>query len=456
MKKLVSVVIRTKNEERWISKCLQEVFNQAHDDFDVEVIIVDNNSSDKTLEKIKQFDGIKTILPYNDKDYFPGKALNLGIKEAKGNFIACLSGHCVPSSPQWLKNLLRNFNREIKVAGIYGRQEPYDFTPDADKRDLALTFGLDRKVQIKDSFFHNANSMIRKDLWESIPFDESATNIEDRIWAKEALQRGYRIIYEPEASVYHYHGIHQNGDEKRCRNAVRILENLYSDYPYRSIDVKKLNIVAIIPIKGEIQYLAGKPLLAYTAQRALESKYIKKTIISTDNPELARIGEKFGAETPFIRDKTFSESHIDLARVFQYSLNKIEETKIFPDIIVCLEITFPFRTNDLIDNMILHLTQKGLDSVVAAKLENKAVWKEKDDGVVQLDEGFTPRQFKSPTFVELRGLACVTHPEFLRSGNIFGQKMGIYEVKNPYSPLEIRDEKDTEMASFLIKKWFYE
>jgi len=62
---------------------------------------------------------------------------------------------------------------------------------------LPLLFGLDRKVQIKDSFFHNANSTIRMDLWRQIPFDETVTNIEDRAWAQQVLARGYRIIYEP-------------------------------------------------------------------------------------------------------------------------------------------------------------------------------------------------------------------------------------------------------------------
>lgn len=51
------------------------------------------------------------------------------------------------------------------VAGVYGRQEPMSFSSDLDKRDLLITFGLDRRVQMKDSFFHNANSMIRREIY---------------------------------------------------------------------------------------------------------------------------------------------------------------------------------------------------------------------------------------------------------------------------------------------------
>ena len=47
----VSIIIRTKNEERWISSCLRAVLDQSYKDF--EIIIVDNNSNDKTVEKAK-------------------------------------------------------------------------------------------------------------------------------------------------------------------------------------------------------------------------------------------------------------------------------------------------------------------------------------------------------------------------------------------------------------------
>src|SRR3989338_6117868 len=175
MKKPISIIIRTKDEERWIGQCLQAVFSQERKDF--EVIIVNNKSRDKTIEKAKQFKIDKVI---TCTEYLPGKALNIGISQSRGKYIVCLSGHCIPVNSKWLTYLLDNFN-DPAVAGVYGRQEPMEFTSNSDKRDLALVFGLDRKIQLKDSLFHNANSMIRRDVWERAPFDEGVTNIEDRV-----------------------------------------------------------------------------------------------------------------------------------------------------------------------------------------------------------------------------------------------------------------------------------
>jgi glycosyltransferase involved in cell wall biosynthesis len=71
----ISIVIRTYNEEKWIRHCLISVFSQ---DFkDIDVVIVDNNSTDKTLDIVKEFP-IKKII--NIEKYLPGLALNMGSK----------------------------------------------------------------------------------------------------------------------------------------------------------------------------------------------------------------------------------------------------------------------------------------------------------------------------------------------------------------------------------------
>ena len=446
----VSIIIRTKDEERWITHCLQGVFSQTHTD--IEVILVDNDSSDKTVEKAKQFPIRKVV---SCAEYRPGKALNAGIREAVGEYLVCLSGHCIPVNEHWLANLVRAME-DPKVAGVYGRQEPMAFTPDADKRDLLLVFGLDRKVQIKDSFFHNANSLIRRALWQQIPFDEAVTNIEDRAWAQEVLARGYTIVYEPGASVYHHHGIHHDGNAERCTKVMRVLERLSAPYGYKSLDIDRLNTVAIIPVRGEIRTVNDRPLLAYTVERALESQVIKRTIVSTDSPAIAKLAESLGAEAPFIRGPELSEPHVDILQVLRYSLEQIEALQMLPDLLVSLEITFPFRPDGLLDDMVGQLVRGGLDSVVAVKRENRAIWKERDGTIVELDEGLVPRGLKDPTFLELRGLACVTHPEFLRQGSLLGQRVGMYEVSNPYSYLEVRNHEDLKMAAQLLPAWFKE
>ena len=83
---LVSIIIRTKNEERWIKLCLDKIFEQTYKNF--EIIIVDNYSTDKTLQKIKDYKINKII---KIRKYLPGKAINLGIKNSNGKYIVIIS-----------------------------------------------------------------------------------------------------------------------------------------------------------------------------------------------------------------------------------------------------------------------------------------------------------------------------------------------------------------------------
>ena len=123
--------------------------------------------------------------------------------------MVCLSAHCIPKNDSWLKILVSNLTDNSKVAAVYGRQIPISYSNPIDKRDLLITFGLDKRLQIKDNFFHNANSIFRKKIWSKIKFDEKVKNVEDRLWGKEIIKAGFNIVYEPD-SGYHHHGIHQN------------------------------------------------------------------------------------------------------------------------------------------------------------------------------------------------------------------------------------------------------
>ena len=199
-----------------------------------------------------------------------------------------------------------------QYAGVYGRQEPMSFTSPADKRDLLLVFGLDRRIQSKDSFFHNANSIIRRSWWKSVPFDPEITNIEDRIWAQEMLNRDYQILYEPEAIVFHYHGIHQNGNVERMGNVVRIIESQPGNTKGWHLDEYQLKIVAIIPVRGETCELGNKYQVWFTIETSLKSRYIDRVIVSTDCEKTAQISRLSGAECSFLRPPSLSLPHINL------------------------------------------------------------------------------------------------------------------------------------------------
>lgn len=436
-KPLVSIIIRTKNEENWINSCIDAINKQKYKNF--EIIIVDNYSIDNTLKKISKHK-LKT---FKIRKFLPGKALNLGIKNSNGTIIVCLSGHCIPKDENWLWNLIKGLKNK-KVAGVYGRQEPLSFTNDLDKRDLLNMFGKDRKVQIKDSFFHNANSAIKKSLWSKVNFNEKIQHIEDRYWAEEMIKNKLKIIYEPKASVYHWHGVNHGMDKTRAKEIVQLLDNIkVSNYKISKKKIDNLNILVIIPKRGRSKLVNGVPLIKYTIDSCKKSKYVDDVIVSTDNKFTANQSKKYGAKVPFMRPKNLSENYSHIFDVIQYSYEKLENMKKKYDLVIILEETYPFRKDNLIDKMIEFFFEHETDTLIAGKLEQRALWnqdnKYKDFSLIE-EDSFIPRSLKkNKNFVGLFGLCCITKPSNIKSKKIISNNVKIYPIKDHIMSIEIND-----------------
>jgi len=446
--KKCSIIIRTKNEERWISSCLRAVFDQSYNNY--EVIIVDNNSSDQTLEKVKNFPIAQVV---SIDKYLPGASLNKGIEVSTGEYIVCLSGHCIPVNEFWLENLVKTLEDDTSYAGCYGRQEPMAFSTPADKRDLLLVFGLDKKIQNKDSFFHNANSIIKKELWLKSKFDPEITNIEDRIWGQEMINLGYKLVYEPSASVYHYHGIHQDGNIERLNNVVKIIENMASvKVNPGTLDPERLNIIAIIPIKGTDEMIGNVSQMSFTLKAAQESNFINSVYVITDNEYTSSRAIQLGAKVPYIRSKSFSHDYVGIESVLRDAIERIEKLGDYPDLVVILEETFPFREKGLIDEVIESTTLGGHDTVIASRRESGSLWQEVGSSKYKrLDSGEMPRKFKEKSYIGLKGLCCVTHPECIRNESIISNKVGLFKINNPLSQVEVRSKDSRELADKILQ-----
>ena len=210
---MFSVIIRVKNEERWIGHSIQSVLDFIPTN---EIIIVDNNSNDRSLEIAKFFkrninlksEGSKytDIKIINIDEYTPGKSLNLGVSQARFQNILIISSHCI----------LKKFNHEevlLKLEttpAIFGKQLPiYDgkrITPRyiwshfVDKEVKNMYSDLEKRY-----FFHNAVSVFKKELLEKYPFDEELAGKEDRYWAEKIVNDGHTYLYDPNIVCDHHY-----------------------------------------------------------------------------------------------------------------------------------------------------------------------------------------------------------------------------------------------------------
>ena len=125
------------------------------------------------------------------------------------------------------------------------------------------------------------------------------------------------------------------------------------------------SVIAIITARGgskglknkNILPLAGKPLIAWTIDQAKNSKYIDKTVISTEDQNIAKICKKFGGDVPFLRPRKLARDNTKIISVILHVLENIKDDF---SILVLLQPTSPLRLSSDIDSCLDLMVRKKL------------------------------------------------------------------------------------------------
>ena len=125
-----------------------------------------------------------------------------------------------------------------------------------------------------------------------------------------------------------------------------------------------MKIISIIPARGgskgiprkNVRILNKKPLISYSILSSIKSKFITRTIVSSDDEEIIEIAKEYGADVPFVRPAELAQDDITDYPVFTHCLNWLKNNENYiPDVIVHLRPTSPFRRTKDIDNCIKKL-----------------------------------------------------------------------------------------------------
>lgn len=148
--------------------------------------------------------------------------------------------------------------------------------------------------------------------------------------------------------------------------------------------MKKNSFLAIIPARSgskrlpnkNIRTLNGKPLISYTIEAALKSKYITETVVSTDSEKIKFIANQYGATTPFLRPKELALDETSSIDVVIHCINYYKENfnKEF-DFVILLQPTSPLRDELDLNNAIEYLIEKNADAVISVcEMEHNPIW----------------------------------------------------------------------------------
>ena len=256
--KVISLVIRVRNNAKDLQKCLGVIQQQVlQDGLNLEIIVVDNESTDSSSIIAKSYGAKVVSLPV--KEFSWGRALNLGIEASSGEIVLLLSADAHPVRDNWISEMLKPFG-DSRVAAVYGRQIPRFDAPIDEIIRLKNTFGstsivakcLPEKFTPKRSGsfpVSNACAAILKEVWKTFPYDEDIEGGEDVHWSYSIFQRKYYLVYQASASVYHSH------NDPVFRSAWRNLELMVKNVELTGGEVNFLMYIHLFLSKLNREYL---------------------------------------------------------------------------------------------------------------------------------------------------------------------------------------------------------
>ena len=183
----ISVVIRVRNEGPALRKVLCAL--EAQDVKPLEIVVVDNASTDDSRVAALQHDAKIVEMPQGEFTY--GRALNVGIQQARGEFICILSAHSLPIGRDFLRKASAPFADSkiaaVRCLSVTSRIELENWT-----KLVVLEWPIKIETVISSAPVNSA-AMIRRSVWEEIPYDETLEGVEDKFWAFQVLKSGYQI-----------------------------------------------------------------------------------------------------------------------------------------------------------------------------------------------------------------------------------------------------------------------
>lgn len=227
---------------------------------------------------------------------------------------------------------------------------------------------------------------------------------------------------------------------------------------------KLLSYLGVIPARGGSKRFPGKniaklncqPLIARTIEAAAHAQRLTRTIVSTDDVEIAAVAKDWGGDVPFIRPALFAGDLSPAIDVITHALDQLDSQGLSFDAVVLLQPTSPFRTGAHIDEAIALFEKTEADTVTAVRIAQEHPyysWMQKGDALApffSLNEQSMSRQQLPPAFVE-NGAIYVIKRELLAHGAFYGSKVVPYLMSELCS-LDIDTVEDFQYAEFVMNR----
>lgn len=217
-------------------------------------------------------------------------------------------------------------------------------------------------------------------------------------------------------------------------------------------------ILGLIPARGgskgiprkNVTDLAGRPLIEYTVEAARESSVIDRTVVTTDDDEIASVAEAAGAEVPFMRPDSLAADDTATEPVVTHALEELSTD--FSEFVL-LQPTSPLRTAEHVDEAVKKYRTADATSLVTVYEDHSYRWQADDEGATQInhDGERKRRQDKQSEYVENGAIYMTDVPSYLETESFTTGRTVLYTM-NRLDSIDVDEPVDLRMAAVLLEQ----
>ena len=222
MDKTISVIIPTLNAESRIKILIESLISQSLKPD--EIIIVDSESKDRTVELAKSFTTVN-VIQIKRSEFNHGGTRDMALKQSCGDYVVFMTQDALPANDNMIKNLLMHLKSESHIAVVSGRQIAREDSSYTEK--LVREFNYPNvnnirqksdieKYGIKTFYCSDVCAMYDKNIYMTLGgFEDKLATNEDMFFAAKAINSGYKVGYAADAEVIHSHDFSLKEQYKR-------------------------------------------------------------------------------------------------------------------------------------------------------------------------------------------------------------------------------------------------
>jgi CMP-N-acetylneuraminic acid synthetase len=449
----ITVYIPAYNYGKYIEQAIESVLNQTMDDW--ELIVINDGSTDNTSEILKKYEGHPKIRIIEQDNRGLTVSNNIALRLSNGKYLMRLDAddYLEENALLVLSNILDN---KLDFGLVY--PDYYIVDEDGEILEVVRRKKIGEEVELLDLPAHGACTMFRKECMVRVRGYEESIDRQDGydIWLK------FNRLFQPtnvNVPLFYYRQ-HAGNLTKDQQKLLRTRKAIKRDFVKKHVDKGIPRVLGIIPVlKKTVTYpytpfaeLAGKPLIWYTINEALQTKMLDKIVVTSDDDEVLDYTKGFAGIVTIQRPPELAKASSTVQSTVLHSLDILKEKDNYsPNAVMILYVNAPLRKATHIEEAINTLVIFDVDSVVSVCEELAHYYTHDRTGLAPLwsKEGLRIEResiYKQNGAILLSKVDAITEKDFL------GKRIG-HIVMLPEESIKITNKFEFWLAEKIISEW---